>query len=112
MITKYRNRGLIQFVAALHVAAIAIIVFVLVDGKNSDGWIAFMVLAYLATIVLLMAASFSLAKAKGYADDMVGGMFLFLFLLGCCIPFAPFLFPFVVLLGLKDKTQRRSRSRD
>ena len=45
MITKYRNRGLIQFVAALHVAAIAIIVFFLVDGKNADGWIAFIVLA-------------------------------------------------------------------
>lgn len=60
-----------------------------------------------------MAASFSLAKAKakGYAADMVGGMFLFLFLLGGCIPFAPFLFPFVALFGLKDKTHHRSRSR-
>jgi len=107
MITKYRNRGLIQFVTALHIAAIAIGLFVWFDGKESDGWVAFLVLAYIGTVILLMAASFSLAKAKGYADDMVGGLFLMLFLLGCCIPFAPFLFPIVVLFGLKDKAHRR-----
>jgi len=57
-----------------------------------------------------MSGSFSFAKAKGYATDMIGGIFIFLLVLGCCIPIAPFVFPAVAIFGLKDKT-RKSRRR-
>jgi len=75
----------------------------------NDNWKVIVILSYLGTVTMWMVGSFSLAKAKGYGSDMMGGIFLFLFILGFCIPFAPFVFPGLVIFGLKDKAQHRSR---
>jgi hypothetical protein len=64
---------------------------------------------YLATVTMWMVGSFSLAKAKGHHADTVGSIFIFLFILGFCIPMAPFIFPGFVIFGLEDKTKGRRR---
>ena len=110
MISKHRNRSIWQFACALAMTVVFFSLFAPVRGHIiSENEKALLVLVYLATVTMWMVGCFSLAKAKGYATDMTGGIFLFLFLLGCCIPCAPFVFPVVVIFGLKDKTKRRSR---
>ncbi|HEY3864128.1 MAG TPA: hypothetical protein VGO59_19845 [Verrucomicrobiae bacterium] len=116
MIPKHRNRGIIQLAAGLGMAVLC--GFMLRDalpdlraGTMSDGWKALLVLVYLATVTMWMAGSFSLAKAKGYGTDIMGPVFVFLFLLGICVPLSPFLFPWVVIFGLKDKMRVRRRKR-
>jgi hypothetical protein len=109
MITKHRNRGLAQLVFAI-LMTVGLVFGVLKDGRHtSDGMTALLVLLYFATVTMWMVGSFSLAKAKGYGSDMMGGVFLFLFILGFCFPIAPFAMPAVVIFGLKDKTRERWR---
>ena len=78
-------------------------------GRLNEGWMVTWFLLYLGTVSLWMVGSFSLARAKGYHTDTMGGLFIFLFLLGFCFPVAPFLFPAVVIFGLKDKASERRR---
>ena len=114
MISKHRNRGILQLTLAL--ALTGLLIFMWHKGGShlrlnrvSDGWMIFWFFLYLGTITLWMIGSFSLAKAKGYGTDMIGGLFLFLFVLGFCIPIAPMVFPGFVIFGLKDKTRERKR---
>jgi predicted permease len=83
--------------------------FTKLNHRTSDGTIALLLLFYLATVTMWMVGSFSLARAKGYSSDMMGAVFIFLFILGFCFPVAPFVFPAVVVFGLKDKTRERLR---
>ena len=83
--------------------------FTKIGPRTSDGMIALLIVFYLATVTMWMVGSFSLAKAKGYSSDMMGAVFIFLFILGFCFPIAPFVLPAVVLFGLKDKTRERLR---
>lgn len=85
------------------------LVFGLVNAGRAgrDDIFALLILPYLATVTMWMVGSFSLAKAKGYGSDMMGAVFMLLFILGFCFPIAPFVFPAVVLFGLKDKTRER-----
>src|SRR5260370_2017536 len=112
MISKHRNRGIFQLAVALVLTAL--LVFMWHKGAGhlrvrevSEGWMVFWFFLYLGTVTLWMVGSFSLAKAKGYDTDMMGGLFIFLFLLGFCFPVAPFVFPGFVIFGLKDKTRER-----
>jgi cytochrome bd-type quinol oxidase subunit 2 len=114
MISKHRNRGIIQLAFAMVLTGV--LIFMWRKGaahlrlrQVSDGWMIFWFFLYLGTVTLWMVGSFSLAKAKGYGTDMMGGLFMFLFLLGFCIPLAPFVFPGFVIFGLKDKTRKRKR---
>src|SRR5690242_8809946 len=110
MITKHRNRGIGQLACAVFMTVALVILFRHSGGfRMSDNWKVILILSYLSTVTMWMVGSFSLAKAKGYGSDMMGGIFLFLFLLGFCIPIAPFVFPGLVIFGLKDKTKRRSQ---
>lgn len=114
MISKHRNRAILQLVVALSMTALLVGMFYnermnLRFGHLNDGWIALGFLFYLATVTMWMVASFSLARAKGYHSDMVGGIFLFLIILGFCFPIAPLVFPGFVIFGLKDKTRERMR---
>lgn len=77
----------------------------------SQDEVAMFFLAYFCTAAVWMIGSYSLAKAKGYDDHTMGGVLLFLFIAGFCIPLAPFLFPGVVLFGLPDKTRGQRRRR-
>ena len=109
MITKYRNRGIAQLFLAILMTAGLILVFMKTERKMSDGMTALLLLFCLATLTMWMVRSFSLAKAKGYSGDMMGKVFIFLFVLGFCFPIAPFVFPVVVIFGLEDKTRERLR---
>jgi hypothetical protein len=109
MITKYRNWGILQLICALALTVAVVIVFRGRGLNISDNRTIILIILYLAAVTLWMVGSFSLAKAKGYGSDTMGGIFLFLFLLGFCIPIAPFVFPGFVIFGLKDKMKRRSR---
>jgi len=112
MISKYRNRGILELAGALILTVVLILIAVSsrrqVQGM-SDERIMVLLLLYLATMTMWMVGSFTLARAKGHGRDTIGGIFLFLFLLGFCVPIAPFLFPGFVIFGLKDKTRERSR---
>ena len=77
--------------------------------RPNDNFLVLVLFLYLGAVVMWMAGSFTLAKAKGYEGDMVGGVFMFLLILGCCFPIAPLLFPGVVIFALKDKTRGRRR---
>lgn len=112
MITKHRNRGISQLAIAILMTAALVFGFMKSGRKTSetsDGVFALLFLLYLATVTMWMVGSFSLAKAKGYGTDMMGGIFIFLFILGFCFPVAPLVFPAVVIFGLKDKTRERLR---
>jgi len=110
MIAKYRNKGLLQLACA--VAMTALFVYLILYWKirsPSDNRGIVLALLYFACWTMWMVASFTLAKAKGYATDLAGGILLFLILLAFCFPIAVFLFPVVVLFGLNDKTRERLR---
>ena len=112
MIAKYRNRGILELAGALILTVVLILVAVASRrqvGRMSDERIVVLLLLYLGATTMWMIGSFSLARAKGHGRDTIGGIFLFLFLLGICVPIAPFLFPGFVIFGLKDKTRERSR---
>jgi biotin transporter BioY len=82
-----------------------------IAGKITyDNWLGLVVLLYMGAAILWIVGCFYLAKAKGYDQDRVGGMFLLLFVLGCIIPVAPCIFPIGVLF-LKDKARRHVRRR-
>jgi hypothetical protein len=106
MISRYRNRSILWFVFATVLTAAFGVAFASVGKMTHDNWIVLLMFLYLGAVSLWMVGCFNLAKAKGYGDDQVGGMFLLLFVLGCIIPFAPCIFPLGVLF-LKDKTRRR-----
>lgn len=114
MITKYRNRSLIQFACAFGMTVTFFVVFYIVthrEGPVSRVWAPLAVLWYFATLTLWAMASFTLAKAKGYDTDQMGAVLLFLYLVSCCVPGAMFVFP-AVAIGLRDKTRRhRHRGR-
>ena len=89
-------------------SAMFVYLFVERDRQHpSDAYFVLVLFLYLGCWAMWMAASFTLAKAKGYAGDIAGGIFLFLIILGFCFPVAAFVFPAVVLFGLKDKTKER-----
>ena len=109
VITKYRNRAIAQLAFVMLMTAGLILGSVKGGRKMDDGMIALLFLLYLATGTMWIVGSFSLAKAKGYSSDMIGGVFIFLVILGFCFPIALFVFPVVVLFGLNDKTRERLR---
>ena len=106
MISRYRNRSILWFACATVLTPAFGFAFANVGKMTNDNLGVLALFLYLGSVTLWMVGSFNLAKAKGYGDDQVGGVFLFLFLLGCIIPFAPCIFPLGVLF-LKDKTRRR-----
>lgn len=110
MISRYRNRSILWFVFAALLTAAFCVAFAQVGKLSNDNWSVLSFFLYLGAAVLWMVGCFNLAKAKGYGADQVGGMFLFLFILGCVIPIAPCIFPIGVLF-LRDKTQRPVRRR-
>lgn len=115
MISRYRNRGLLQVAGAVAIIAVSGIIYYLFHQRDaeviSDNWDVLFLLAYLSAVALVLAATFSFAKAKGYSEDMVGGILIFLILFGLCVPCAAFVFPVAVVFGLKDRNQTRSYRR-
>ena len=110
MISRYRNRSILWFACASVLTAAFGVAFVSAGKMTHDNWIVLLMFLYLGSVTLWMVGCFNLAKAKGYGDDRVGGMFLLLFILGCFVPFAPCIFPLGVLF-LKDKTRRHVHRR-
>ena len=96
MIPKHRNRAILQLASALALT-VAIIVIAVSSRRQpqriSDERIVVLLLLYLGSMTLWMIGSFSLARAKGHGRDTIGGIFLFLFLLGFCVPLAPLFSP-------------------
>lgn len=93
-----------MILAAL-VTALPVILFLAgVRVSHDDMWV-FLMFWYLVVMTLWAMSCFTLAKAKGYDTNSIGGMFLFLMLLGFCIPLAPLIFPLGIMFGLKDKTR-------
>lgn len=115
MITRYRNRGLLQVAGAVLVVAFAVVIYTLFHKSDADlftsDWDVFFLFVHLIAVVLVLAATFSFAKAKGYSADMVGGILIFLVLFALCIPCAAFVFPVAVVFGLKDRNKTRSPRR-
>lgn len=108
MISKYRTKGFIQLTCAIIMSALLVYLFLRRDSQHpSENYFILLLFLYIGCWTMWMIASFSLAKAKGYAGDMAGGILLFLILIGFCFPVAVFVFPAVVLFGLKDKTKGR-----
>src|SRR5712691_9462715 len=107
MIPKYRNRGILQLICALAMT-VALIAIALSSRRQahrmSDERILVLILLYFGSVKMWMVGSFTLARAKGHGRDTIGGIFLFLLLLGFCVPIAPFVFPGLVIFGLKDRT--------
>ena len=110
MISTYRNRGILQLSFAVVLTVVLTIMGYTWGRRMKDTQIAILILLYLAAVTMWMVGGFSLAKAKGYDGDMVGGVFVFLYIAGFCFPLVPFIFPGVVIFGLKDKTRHRHRS--
>lgn len=110
MISKFRNRAILWFTFATVLSAAFGVAFVNPGKMSHDNWWVLMMFLYLGAVSLWMVGCFNLAKAKGYSDDRVGGMFLLLFVVGCVIPFAPCIFPLGILF-LKDQTRRRVYNR-
>jgi hypothetical protein len=111
MISKHRNRAIVQLVFAAVVTVLLVVLFKN-HGRhmtNDFGLIVFFSL--LGMTVLWSIGGFSLAQAKGYDFHTMGGAFIFLFIAGFCVPIARFLFPLVVMFGLPDKTAPRRRRR-
>jgi hypothetical protein len=112
MIPRLRNRGILQLTCGLALT-VAFIATALASRRQahriSDERILLLILLYFASVIMWMVGSFTLARAKGHGRDTIGGIFLFLLLLGFCVPIAPFVFPGVVIFGLKDRTRERSR---
>ena len=89
-------------------SALLVYLFVRRDKlQPSDNYLVLLLFVYLGCWTMWMVASFTLAKAKGYAGDFAGAIFLLLIVLGFCFPVAVFVFPAVVLFGLEDKTKTR-----
>jgi hypothetical protein len=108
MISKYRTKGFIQLACAVATSALLVYLFLRRDGQHSsDNYSILLIFLYLGSWTMWMISSFTLAKAKGYAGVMAGGILLFLILLGFCFPVAAFVFPAVALFGLKDKTKEK-----
>jgi hypothetical protein len=109
MIAKYRNRGIVYISCALVLTALLIVLIYRHGPKVSDGTMALGFLLYCATWTMWMVASFTLAKARGYASDFTGTLFLIFFIIGFCFPIAPMLFPLYIIFALKDKSSDRYR---
>jgi hypothetical protein len=107
MIAKYRNRGIIQIVCALVLTVLLVVLIRNRGPRVSDDKVALGFLLYCAAWTMWMVASFSLAKARGYASDFTGTLFLLFFIVGFCFPIAPMLFPLYIVFALKDKTRDR-----
>ena len=76
-------------------------------GIMSENQGALCLVIFFATWIMWMITSFSLTRAKGYARDLAGSLFMLFFILGFCIPFARMLFPIYIIFALKDKTKNR-----
>ena len=110
MISKHRNRAIVQLVCAIGLTALFIYLISRKHGLHpSDNWVVFGILLYVACWAMWMFASFSFAKAKGYGPDYFGAILIFLYIFGFCFPVAIVIFPVVAIFGLKDRTKGRRR---
>jgi hypothetical protein len=113
MISKYRNRALLQIVIAVVLSVLLVIAFRksihTIAGK--DNWTILVLTLYVAAYAMWVVASLSLARARGYQRDAMGALFAVCFIIGFCIPILPLLFPFFIIFGLEDKTKDRKRRR-
>ena len=111
MIPRYRKRASIEIACALGLTALCVLLtFKQVHtaiSKRSEAGTVLLIITYLATWLMWMAASFSLTKAKGYDRDLAGGLFVIIYIVGFCFPIAPILFPLFIIFALEDKTRRR-----
>jgi uncharacterized membrane protein len=116
MISKYRNRALLQTIFAI-ILTISTVVFLVVLHKHiyrrdeSNDWGVLIIPLFFADWAMWMLVSFTLAKAKGYSKDFAGGLFIMMFILGFCIPMAPMLFPLYIIFAMEDRAKDRTRRR-
>jgi cytochrome c oxidase assembly factor CtaG len=113
MISKYRNRALLQIVIAIVLSVLLVVVFrkSIHTFVNKNNWTALGVILYVASYAMWVMASLSLARARGYQRDAMGVLFAVCFIIGFCIPILPLLFPFFIIFGLEDKTKDKMRRR-
>jgi cobalamin synthase len=111
MISKYRNRALIQIVIAITLTILLVLVFRMANRfrPSSDDWFVLALILYVAAYAFWVMGSLSMAKARGYNGDSIGFLFMVCFIVGFCIPILPLLFPFFIIFGLEDKTKNRTR---
>jgi hypothetical protein len=110
MISRFRNRSLLQYAIAILLTVLFGIVASRINRVNvNDDQLVMLILLYVGSWVMWMWGSFTLAKAKGYGSDWSGNVFIFLLALGFCFPIAPFIFPGFIIFGLKDKTRDHRR---
>ena len=64
---------------------------------------------YIGAYIMWTKAGFSFVRAKGYPRDHAGSMFLFLMIVGFCVPIAVFVLPAVALFGLDDRSGKKKR---
>jgi hypothetical protein len=116
MISKHRNRGFLQLAIAVVLTVVSVLLIRRAMPhfrlhRAGDGWLLLLIPLSLGTVTLWSMSGFTLAKAKGYHPDMLGPVFVFLYIVGLCFPVVFFGFPLFVILGLKDKTLPRKRRR-
>jgi ABC-type phosphate transport system permease subunit len=112
MITKYRNRSILQAICALVLSVLLVIVFrKSIHVRTSHDWFVLALVLYFATWAMWVMTSLSLARAKGYSRDLAGTLFLIFIIVGFCVPIALVAFPFYIIFAMEDKTKGRTRRR-
>ena len=113
MITKYRNRALLEIAIAIVLSVLLVLVFRKCHHvrEGLSNWLCLGIFLYFAAYAMWVVASLSLARARGYQRDAMGVLFVVCFVAGFCIPIFPLLFPFFIIFGLEDKTKNSKRRR-
>jgi hypothetical protein len=109
MITRYRNWGIVIAIFAIAMSVLFLIALRKSAAVNRSEWSDYLIAIYLGAAVLWSAASYYLARAKGYDSGALGKVLVILLLLGFCCQPAALVFPFLGFF-LKDQTQSRGRS--
>src|SRR5258706_13122278 len=103
MISRYRNQGIVLAVLALTMTGLFVVALRKSASVIDNRWRVYLIPIYLCAAILWTAASYTLAKAKGYGPDALGRVLMISLLLGFCCQPAALIFPFLGFF-LEDKT--------
>src|SRR5262245_58248619 len=109
MITRYRNWGIALSVLAAAMSVLFVVAMRKSTGFGTSDWSGYVIPIYLGAAISWSAASYYLARAKGYDSGALGKVLAISLLLGFCCQPAALVFPFLGFF-LKDKTRSRERS--